>query len=125
MPLKGGYTVQPVPAPNSTKEEDINNVNDGGKSQKLILFKRGKAISGAPIITGTNKLPKPPIKTGITKKKIIKKACAVINTLYNCQLEFNNVEPVCESSILIITEIIVPNKPENPPNIKYNTPISL
>jgi len=125
MPLKGGYTVQPVPAPNSTKEEDINKVNEGGKSQKLILFKRGKAISGAPIITGTNKLPKPPINTGITKKNIIKKACAVISTLYNCQLEFNIVEPVWESSILIITEIIVPNKPEKPPNIKYNTPISL
>jgi hypothetical protein len=125
MPLKGGYTVQPVPAPNSTKEEDINKVKEGGKSQKLILFNRGKAISGAPIITGTNRLPKPPINTGITKKNIIKKACAAINTLYNCQLEFNIVEPVCESSILITTEIIVPNKPENPPNIKYNTPISL
>jgi len=55
-----------------------------------MLFNLGKAISGAPIINGTNQLPKPPIKIGITKKKIIKKACAVTNTLYNCQLESNN-----------------------------------
>jgi len=124
-PLNGGYTVQPVPAPNSTKAEDISKVNDGGNNQKLILFNLGNAISGAPIITGTNKLPKPPIKTGMTKKNIIKKACAVINTLYTCQLEPNNIEPVPESSKRITTDTIVPNKPENPPKIKYNIPISL
>jgi hypothetical protein len=38
------------------------------------LFIRGKAISGAPIIKGKSQLPNPPINTGITKKKIIKKA---------------------------------------------------
>jgi len=32
---------------------------------------KAKAISGEPIITGTNQLPKPPINAGITKKKII------------------------------------------------------
>jgi hypothetical protein len=48
-----------------------------------MLFKRGKAISGAPIINGTNQLPKPPTNTGITIKKIIIKPCAVIITLYN------------------------------------------
>ncbi len=42
---------------------------------------RGKAMSGAPSIRGTNQFPKPPIKTGITKKKIITKAWAVIVTL--------------------------------------------
>jgi hypothetical protein len=36
-----------------------------------MLFNLGKAISGAPIIIGTNQLTKPPIITGITKKKII------------------------------------------------------
>jgi hypothetical protein len=39
-----------------------------------MLFIRGKAISGAPIIRGTNQFPNPPIKAGITRKKIIKKA---------------------------------------------------
>jgi hypothetical protein len=47
---------------------------DGGSSQNLILFIRGKAISGAPNIKGTNQFPKPPIKIGITIKKIITKA---------------------------------------------------
>nr|CAO98902.1 cytochrome oxidase subunit I [Florenciella parvula] len=48
-----------------------------------MLFIRGKAISGAPIINGTNQFPKPPIITGITMKKIIIKACPVTSTLYN------------------------------------------
>jgi len=39
--LKGGYTVQPVPAPISTKLEDNNKINEGGNTQKLRLFKRG------------------------------------------------------------------------------------
>jgi hypothetical protein len=47
---------------------------EGGSSQKLILFIRGKAISGAPSIKGKSQLPKPPIKIGITMKKIIIKA---------------------------------------------------
>jgi len=77
----GGYTVQPVPAPVSTKLEASNKINEGGNNQKLILFKRGKAISGAPIIIGTNQLPNPPIKIGITTKNTIIKACAVTTTL--------------------------------------------
>jgi hypothetical protein len=87
--LSGGYNVHPVPAPNSTSEDDKSKINAGGNNQKLILFNRGKAISGAPIIKGTNQLPNPPIITGIIKKKIINNACAVTKTLYNCQLESN------------------------------------
>ena len=56
------------------KHEDNNNNKEGGNNQKLKLFKRGKAISGAPIIKGTNQFPKPPIIIGITIKKIIIKA---------------------------------------------------
>jgi len=90
IPLKGGYTVHPVPAPLSTKLDMTNNNNDGGNNQKLKLFKRGKAISTAPIKIGTNQLPKPPYKIGMTIKKIIINACAVIITLYNCVLPSNN-----------------------------------
>jgi hypothetical protein len=61
--------------------EKRTRIKEGGSNQKLILFNRGKAISGAPINIGTNQLPKPPIKTGMTIKKIIKKACAVTTTL--------------------------------------------
>jgi hypothetical protein len=56
------------------KLEPINKYKLQGRSQKGKLFKRGNAIYGAPIITGTNQLPKPTIKTGITKKKIMMKA---------------------------------------------------
>jgi len=79
----GGYTVHPVPAPTSTKDEKINNVKDGGNNQKLTLFNLGNAISGAPISNGTNQFPNPPIITGITMKKIMMNACAVIIVLYS------------------------------------------
>ena len=65
----GGYTVHPVPTPFSINAEPNNKINDGGSNQNLKLFKRGKAISGAPIIKGTNQFPKPPIKIGIYYKK--------------------------------------------------------
>jgi hypothetical protein len=61
--------VQPVPAPISINEEEKSNIKEGGNNQKLKLFSLGNAISGAPIIKGTNQLPKPPIIIGIIKKK--------------------------------------------------------
>ena len=42
---------------------------------------RGKAMSGAPIMIGTNQLPKPPIIAGMTMKKIMIRPCAVVKTL--------------------------------------------
>ena len=53
-----------------------------GKSQKDKLFIRGKAISGAPIIMGTNQLPKPPIRAGMTIKKIMIRPCIDTKTRY-------------------------------------------
>jgi len=81
FPAKGGYTVQPVPAPASTPEEARSSRKEGGRSQKLMLFIRGNAISGAPIIRGISQFPKPPIMIGMTIKKIITKAWAVTITL--------------------------------------------
>jgi len=46
-----------------------------------MLFRRGKAISGAPSINGTNQFPNPPIMIGITMKKIMMNAWAVTITL--------------------------------------------
>lgn len=74
MAESGGYTVQPVPAPLSTKPPARSRDREGGSSQKLMLFIRGKAISGAPIINGTSQFPNPPIIIGMTMKKIITKA---------------------------------------------------
>ena len=48
-----------------------SSAKDGGSSQNEMLFMRGKAMSGAPIISGTNQLPKPPIMAGMTMKKIM------------------------------------------------------
>jgi len=73
-PEIGGYKVQPTPAPDSIKLESNNKNKDGGNNQKDILFKRGKAISGAPSKIGTNQLEIPPINIGITTKNIIIKA---------------------------------------------------
>lgn len=70
----GGYTVHPVPAPFSTNADDSRRISAGGNSQNLILLSRGNAISGAPSISGRSQFPNPPINTGITKKKIIRKA---------------------------------------------------
>lgn len=74
LPASGGYTVHPVPAPASTVEDASSRRKDGGSSQKLMLFIRGNAISGAPIIRGTSQFPNPPIIIGMTMKKIITKA---------------------------------------------------
>jgi hypothetical protein len=45
-----------------------------GKNQNLPLFKRGYLISGTILMIGRNQLPKPPIKEGMTKKKIMRRA---------------------------------------------------
>ena len=72
-----------MPTPEPTNAEPISSRIDGISSQKLMLFMRGKAMSGAPIISGTNQLPKPPIIAGMTMKKIISRAWAVTITLKN------------------------------------------
>jgi hypothetical protein len=79
--LNGGYKVQPAPTPPSIQLETKNKNIDGGNNQKLKLFKRGKAISGAPINKGTIQFPKPPIKIGIAAKNIITSPCDVTRVL--------------------------------------------
>ena len=65
--------VQPAPAPPPTNRLAPSIRKAGTSSQKLMLFMRGKAMSGAPIISGTNQLPKPPISAGmITKNTMIR-----------------------------------------------------
>ena len=83
---KGGYITQPPPNPSSpptpgTNMLMISSVSEKGSSQNEILFMRGKAMSGAPIISGTNQLPNPPIIAGMTMKKIMIRPCIVTMTL--------------------------------------------
>ena len=82
-------------------------------------------MSGAPTKIGTNQLPKPPIKIGITIKKIIIKACNVIKTFHRATLSIINCKPGRDNSKRIYTDNAVPITPEKAPSIKYNVPISL
>lgn len=80
-------------------------------------------MSGAPNIRGRSQLPNPPINTGITKKKIIKKAWAVTTVLYSWSLPRN--EPGCLNSVRIRSLIVAPSIPAQTPKIKYKVPMSL
>lgn len=70
-----------MPTPVEAKADKESKDKEGGRSQNLMLFIRGKAISCAPIIIGINQFPNPPIIVGITMKKIITKAWAVTTVL--------------------------------------------
>ncbi len=73
-----------VPGSPPTNSEVISSAKEAGSSQNEMLFMRGNAMSGAPIISGTNQLPKPPIMAGMTMKKIMIRPCAVVKTLNSC-----------------------------------------
>lgn len=122
---RGGYAVQPVPGPLSAKADSIASRSDGGSNQKLRLFKRGKAISGAPISIGTKKLPKPPTAIGTTTKKSIKTPCIVTITLYNWYWPNNIWWPGKASSILIITDNKTDRQAVKLPKRRYIMPILL
>jgi hypothetical protein len=120
---RGGYTVHPVPAPFSTAADETNRMSDGGINQNLRLFSRGKAMSGAPSIKGISQFPKPPIKIGITMKKIIRNPWAVTKVLYSWSLPRN--EPGCANSNRISRLVPVPTIPAHRPKIMYRVPMSL
>ena len=67
-----------------------------------MLFIRGKAMSGAPIISGTNQLPKPPISVGITMKNTMMRPWPVTKTLKACGFEKNCRPGSCSSRRMAI-----------------------
>ena len=82
----GGYITQPPPNPlpeadPGTKKLIKRQISAVGNNQNERLFIRGNAISGAPIIIGTNQLPNPPITAGMTIKKIMIRPCIDAKTL--------------------------------------------
>lgn len=117
--------VHPVPTPASVNIDANSNNNEGGNNQKLMLFIRGKAMSGAPIIKGTNQLPNPPINVGITMKKIISIAWPVTITLYKWWLYSRKLLFGWANVIRIYKDSAVPATPDIAPKIKYKVPISL
>ena len=68
-----------MPAP-PKKGEASSSVKAGISSQNDTLFMRGNAMSGAPIMIGTNQLPNPPTIAGMTMKNTMISPCAVIST---------------------------------------------
>ena len=85
-------------------------MSEAARNQKEMLFMRGKAMSGAPIISGTNQLPKPPISAGMIMKKIMITPCAVATALYMCALE-KICTPGSASSARMATEKMPPIVP--------------
>ncbi len=70
----GGYMVQPpATMPPGTKNVDSSRVNANGRIQKLKLFMRGSAMSGAPICSGIIQFASP-TNAGMTAPKIMTRA---------------------------------------------------
>jgi hypothetical protein len=63
---------------------------------------------------GTNQFPKPPIITGITMKKIIKKACAVIKTAQTIKGNLCIVIPGALILKIVVMKLIAPKMEEAP-----------
>jgi len=120
---RGGYTVHPVPGPDSVRDERIIRVIEGGRSQNLMLFIRGNAISGDIIIMGINQFPNPPTMMGITMKKIITKAWVVTIVLNVCS--DLGIMDGWDSFSRINILIEDPISPDHSPNLKYMVPMSL
>jgi hypothetical protein len=75
----------PAPGPVAARHEGRDQQRDearNGQPEADMLFMRGKAMSGAPIMIGTNQLPKPPMIAGMTMKNTMIRPCAVISTFH-------------------------------------------
>src|SRR5690348_16914110 len=81
--IKGGYIVQPPAGPPpGTNREDSSNKKAKGKIQKLRLFNRGSAMSGAPTCNGIIQFASP-TNAGMMAPKIMISPCIVVIELKN------------------------------------------
>ena len=87
-----------------------------------MLFMRGIAISGAPIIIGIIQLARP-TPAGISAPKIITRACTVVMELKNCGS--TNCRPGENNSSLITIAMAPPTKNIISEKTRYIVPISL
>ena len=81
-------------------------------------------MSGAPIMSGTNQLPKPPIMAGITMKNTMMRPWPVTNTLYMPGFA-KYWSPGSCSSKRIATDNKLPTTPAIIAKIRYIVPMSL
>ena len=97
-------------------------MNANGRIQKLKLFSRGSAMSGAPTCKGTIQFASP-VQAGITAPKIIISACMVVMELKNCGSTI--CMPGLNSSARMTMAIAPPMKNMMPANTRYIVPMSL
>src|ERR1044072_2533933 len=77
------YDVQPAwGAPSGTKNDAVRIAVAAATRQNEAMLRRGKAMSRAPMSRGRQKLPKPPIRIGVTAKKIMIVPCIVNSDVY-------------------------------------------
>ena len=119
----GGYSVQPpAAAPPGTKNEPISMSAAGGSSQKLQLFIRANAMSGAPIIIGTCQFAKP-TAAGMIAPKIMMRPCSVVSELKNSG--WTICSPGWNSSARMVSAMQPPTKNIVSENSRYSVPMSL
>jgi len=100
--------VQPAAlAPPGTKNDPTSRVAATGSIQKLQLFRRAKAMSGAPIIIGTCQLANP-TKAGMIAPNTMMSPCIVVSWLKNsgCQ----NCRPGWNSSARMASASMPPTR---------------
>ena len=121
--IRGGYMVQPpAGAPPSMKKVASSMVKANGSIQKLMLFMRGSAMSGAPIIMGTIQLASP-TPAGMITPNIMTSACMVVMALKNCGSTY--CIPGWNSSARTTMAMAPPIKNMIRANTRYMVPISL
>src|SRR5215471_2329332 len=77
------YAVHPAwGAPSGTKNDTVSVAVAATIVHSETMFSVGKAMSRAPISSGTQKFPKAPIKIGVTAKKIMIVPCMVKSDVY-------------------------------------------
>jgi hypothetical protein len=104
--------------------EVSSSAKEAGSSQNEMLFMRGKAMSGAPIMSGTIQLPNPPIIAGITMKNTMMRPCAATNTL-NTSGSLKICMPGFINSSRMAIDRTPPITPPVMAKIRYIVPMSL
>src|SRR6185437_3391646 len=121
--VSGGYIVQPPDAaPPGTSSDISSMIAAGGSNQKLQLFSRPNAMSGAPICIGISQFAKP-TAPGISAPKIMMRPCNVVIELKNSGSTI--CRPGWNSSLRIVSAIMPPTMNMVNENHRYIVPMSL
>jgi hypothetical protein len=101
---------------------EASNRNVGGSIQKLQLFMRGNAMSGAPIIIGISQLARP-TKEGMIAPNTMTRPCSVVIWLKNSGS--TSCMPGWNSSARMIMAKVPPRMNMQNENHRYIVPMSL